>query len=96
MLISPEGKNRRVLVPRQPDLGPVYIGWSSDSKTIYFKSLDSKAIGQVWSVPASGGSPTRLVNFKQADRVEFATDGKEFFFPLTERESDLWIMKLRR
>src|SRR5881296_2124079 len=60
------------------------------------RSLDSKGVGHLWSVPAAGGAPTRLVDSKEPDRIEFATDGKEFFFSLTERESDLWILKLRK
>ena len=97
VVISPDGTNRRQLFPKTVGLTPLHIGgWSSDSKTIYFRSVDRQYVGHIWSVPAAGGPPTRLVDGKDPDRIEFATDGKEFFFSLTERDSDLWILKLRR
>jgi hypothetical protein len=30
------------------------------------------------------------------NRMEFATDGKKFYFTVSERESDVWMLNLRR
>jgi hypothetical protein len=67
--------------------------WRRDGQLIYFR--DSKGI---WSVPASGGEQRLLVRFddpaRYAIRPEWATDGENFYFALTEYESDVWVMEL--
>jgi Tol biopolymer transport system component len=96
-VISPKGENPKLLVPRRKGFIPIYTAWSSDSRTIYFRVMsDQEGAGSLWSIPSFGGTPKRLVEFQKPDRIEFATDGKEFFFPITERDSDIWVAKLAR
>lgn len=95
-LISPEGKDIRILAAKQADLWPLYFAWSGDSKTIYFRAADDRYRWSIFSVPSGGGIPRMLVRFEDFARYEFATDDKNFFFTATERESDIWVLRLER
>jgi Tol biopolymer transport system component len=95
-LISPEGKNARVLVSRKANIWPFYVAWSKDGKTIYFRAGDERHLWNIWSVPANGGMPKMLVRFEHSSRNEFSTDDIDFFFTVTERESDIWMLRLKR
>jgi Tol biopolymer transport system component len=95
-LMSRDGTNVRRLVLMRPEFKPIFAVWSHDSGTIYFRALDQNSVGSLWSVPATGGAPKRLVDFTEPDRMEFATDSKQFFFPITEREGDIWVLKFAR
>jgi Tol biopolymer transport system component len=95
-VISPTGQARRHLVPMKP-LYPKSVAWGNDNQTIYFNAGIYQA--SLWSVPVSGGSPSQLVQFDDSHnfaRLEFDTDGKDFFFTMTERESDIWVLQLRK
>ena len=73
--------------------------WSPDGESVFFRLCDEKSHGNLWSVPASGGTPRLLVRFDVSGSIphgEFATDGKRFFFTLPEHESDVWVMELVR
>ena len=94
-VISPTGRTLRHLVNVRPPFDPKFVAWSGDSKTIYYKAGTLR--GSFWSVPASGGSPTQLVQFDDARnfaRIEFDLLEKELFFTMTQRESDIWILEL--
>ena len=90
----------KLIVPRQPSFAPEYIAWSSDSQTVIFKARDENNRAGFWSVPASGGPLRHLVRFDDAahpsPRIEFAADDREFFFTMSERDSDIWLLELRR
>jgi Tol biopolymer transport system component len=94
-LISPDGNNMRLLVPKESHVA-MFAAWSGDSKTIYFRLSDDQRRRNIWSVPAKGGTPTLLVRFENLSRLEFATDDNSFFFPIAERESDIWRLRLER
>ena len=51
-----------------------------------------------WRIPLGGGAPVLLVRLndpaRTAPRTEFATDGRRLFFTLTEREADVWSVRL--
>jgi hypothetical protein len=50
-------------------------------------------------VDAAGGPPRILVRFddaRRSSRPEFTTDGRRFYFTVTDRVSDIWTMKLTR
>ena len=76
----------------------VYVAWSLDGGTIYYKAQQSDGAESLWSVPASGGEPQALVHFddpaRPSMRKEFTHDGERFYFTLTEHESDIWMMEL--
>jgi Tol biopolymer transport system component len=80
----------------QPRLGNAE--WGPDGSTIYFKRYDGEGRTSFWSVSPSGG-PARVVvqldRGLRSHRPEFATDGRRFFFTVTERVSDIWTMDVR-
>ena len=94
--MTPDGKDRRQLVTSTPDFRPQFIAWSHDSRTIYFRAYDRRYVGNLWSIPAAGGTPKQLVRFDSPSRFEFATDDKQFFFTKSERQSDIWILRFDR
>ena len=80
----------------QPRLGNAE--WSVDGSAILFKRYDGEGRTSFWSVAPTGGEPRLLVRLDRelrSHRPEFATDGKRFFFTVTERVSDIWTMDLR-
>jgi serine/threonine protein kinase/WD40 repeat protein len=100
-VISPEGGEAHLLVQSQdPSITPypAWVGWSTDSKTVYYRATDTEGRPSFWSVPVSGGTPKLLVRFddpsKQTSWIVFATDGRQFFFVIREHESDVWVMEL--
>jgi TolB protein len=90
-LISPEGGEILPLAPRVAV--PI---WSSDARTLYYKGGDR---GDIWRISVSGGEPELLVRFEDPERPstrwEWASDGKSFYFTLTEYEGDVWAMELQ-
>jgi TolB protein len=95
-VMSPDGKGVRHLVPHNP-LNPRIPAWGNDNQTIYFKA--GGLHGSLWSVSVHGGQPKHLVQFDDrydSVRVEFDTDGKDLFFTMTERQSDISILQLQR
>ncbi len=101
VVISPEdGDTRVVFGNKDPEKFPypLYLDWSPDGQTIYYKAFDSKRRSTFWSISVSGGTPKLLVQFdnpyRKFSRTEFTTDGKRFFFTLTENDSDIWLAEL--
>ena len=100
-LIAPDGGAPRLLVgSRDPAVRPVPLlgQWAPDGRTLYYKALDSAGRAGLWSVPVEGGESRQLVRFDEggqpSPRAEFAVDGRQFYFTLSERESDVWRMTL--
>lgn len=93
-MVPAEGGEVRLLAAAA---GLVNQGWSSDGQTIYYKPVGPEG-SSIWSVPAAGGEATLLVRFddpeRRSIRPEWAVGAGRFFFTLTERESDIWVMDL--
>ena len=74
--------------------------WSDDGRTIYFKSHDPDGDGIIWSVPSSGGRPRRLLKLGdgrlRSDRYGFAIHGGVLYYTLFDRQSNIWVMDVRR
>ena len=100
-LIAPDGGAARQLVDMR-GIGlpaPELALWGPDSRTIFYKAFDGEGRSSLWSVDAAGGQPRILVQFDDArpsSRPEFTTDGRRFYFTVTDRVSDIWTMELRR
>jgi Tol biopolymer transport system component len=90
-LIPSEGGEPRTLV-RQGGYTPI---WSSDGHTLYYREAPELGI---WKISISGGEPELLVQFDdpapRAFLSNWASDGKGFYFTLTEHEGDIWVMEL--
>jgi len=83
------------------------VQWSADGRVLYYKAFDDVGRSSIWSVRASecpravrgaGCAPRLLVRFddvrRQSNRPEFATDGRNLYFTITESASDVWTMEL--
>lgn len=92
--MSADGSDTRLLVE---NAGVVFVGWSGDGQTVYYRASDLVRGTSIWSVPVSGGEPTLLVRHFDPGvyhRHNFASGAGQFFFVLTEHESDIWVMEL--
>jgi Tol biopolymer transport system component len=104
LVAPPDGPARRLIENPNPDpASALYFGnpiWSLDGRSVYFRALDSQGNPAIWSVPVTGGTPTLLVRFddpvRQSLRGDFTTDGGRFYFTITSRESDVWVLTLER
>ncbi|MEO8140489.1 MAG: hypothetical protein ABI742_12625, partial [Gemmatimonadota bacterium] len=65
---------------------------------LYFKAHDAQHRTSFWAVSAAGGTPRMLLRLDdpnwQSIRPFFATDGKRFYFPVEDRESDIYVAEL--
>jgi serine/threonine-protein kinase len=73
--------------------------WSDDGRTLYFKSHDAEGRASFWSVPAAGGTPRLLVRLddpaRPSYRPQWAFGRGRLFFPVEDRQSDVWVMGTR-
>ena len=96
------GAQRTVYTPRPGTSDPIaeWPAWSPDGRSIWFKSHDPEGKASLWSMPSDGGSPRLLVRFDDATRpsyrVEWASDGKRIFFAINDRQSDIWVVELKK
>jgi len=76
---------------------PMYLDWSLDSQSIFYKGYSPDWRSSFWSIPISGGTPKSIARFvdpsRSSNRSEFTSDGRRLFFTLTEKESDIWQLE---
>ena len=96
ILISPDGRNPRLLAPNRTGVLGLFSSWSVDGKIVYFRALDDRNRYNLWAAPVSGGVPNLLVRFENLTRYDFSNDDRNFFFTIPERESDIWMLRLER
>ncbi len=74
--------------------------WSRDSRTLYFKSGDARGNAAFWAIPATGGTPRLLIRFddptRPASRPEWFIGKGRMYFTIQDRQSDIWVMEVRR
>jgi Tol biopolymer transport system component/serine/threonine protein kinase len=93
-------KSQPLLQIKDPLAEPVpeLLQWSPDGRTLYYKAFDSEGRSSIWALPAKGGTPRLLIRFddrlRPSSRPEFTTDGRRLFFTLSEREADIWELRL--
>ncbi len=98
-VMPPEGGDARLIIrnphPGRPFEGPV---WSPDGRLLYYRAFGADGYSGIWSIPAAGGTPRLLVRFddpsRQSSRQEYAAGAGRFFFTISTRESDIWVMEL--
>ena len=106
------GPSRRPLVIVPLDSGPTHVVyrhvlgdpqpmtpvWSADGSAILFKTTEGGRIS-FWSISVVGGRPRLLARADSSVRSfspAWATDGKRFYFPVADHQSDIWVVELRR
>ena len=97
-MVSPDG-GQPVMFDLGHEIAASYPAWSRDGQRIFWKARAADGTSSFWSIAATGGSPRELVRFDHLspsgfDRIEFTVDDSHFYFPLSERESDIWMMEL--
>lgn len=99
-LISPDSGAAAVLYdprPERADPLATFLAWSRDGTTLWFLGHDPDGRDAIWALPASGGAPTRLVDFgDQTSGPVITTDGTRLFFTLEERLSNIRWATLSR
>lgn len=100
-VVGADGSGRRQVLRIGPSSVPTHghAEWRKDGREIFFKRFDETGRTSFWSVPSTGGEPKMLLRLDstiQSQRPEFATDGRRFYFTVTERLSDIWMMELGR
>ncbi|HEY4320880.1 MAG TPA: protein kinase [Gemmatimonadales bacterium] len=72
--------------------------WASNSR-IFFSSHDAGGNAVIYAISADGGTPELLVRFDpehSSTRGSFAVRGGRLYFASEERQSDIWVMEIRR
>ena len=77
-----------------------FCQYSTDGKTIYCKSHDTRGRALLYAIPASGGTPRVIVTFPDlahpSYRRDFGVDAKKFYFVIQDRQSNVWIADIAR
>jgi eukaryotic-like serine/threonine-protein kinase len=101
-VIPPTGGAARILVRGGSSTGsprPIRIIWSDDSKSLYYRAIDSTGLATIWSVPVAGGPPRLLVraddpNRPTSARARFAVVNGRVYERVAHHESTLGIAQL--
>ena len=105
--ISPEGvkvvevatARTRLLYPEEDDVFPsAWSAWSTDSRTIFLARSDSLGLFRIVGIPLDGRRASTLayadVPSRQFHRHGITASAGRLFFPLVERNSDVWIAEI--
>ena len=101
ILVSPDSGASRTVYTAPPDAPlPETMRWSGDGRSIYFKTHDAEGHATISVVPAAGGAPRPIVRFPDLTRPSFrqgfAISATHFYFPIEDRQSNVWIAELSR
>jgi Tol biopolymer transport system component len=101
ILIAPDsGAGRTVYTAPPGEPVPETALFSKDGRSIYFKSHDAEGHAMLSVVPASGGTPRVVVRFpdlaRPSSRQGFGMSATRFFFPVEDRQSNIWLAELTR
>jgi Tol biopolymer transport system component len=90
-----DGTSREIPMDRAhlPVIGAV--AWSADGASLYLNAHDAAGRASFWAISASGGTPRLLVRFddpsRPSSRADFAVDSRRFYFPIEDRQSDIFV-----
>jgi hypothetical protein len=92
------GAARTVFTAPLADPAPETPVWSRDGRSIYFKSHDAEGHAMISVVSANGGAARVIVRFPDLSRPSlrqgFAATATRFYFPIEDRQSNVWIAQL--
>lgn len=97
--VSPDSASSRTIYTAPAgEPVPETIIWSKDGRSIYFKSHDADGHAMISVVPSSGGVPRPVARFpdlsRPSSRQGFAMSATRFYFPIEDRQSNVWIADL--
>jgi Tol biopolymer transport system component len=97
------GPRRVVYSPRRGSSDPVatFLAWGSDPDILWFLGQDPRGRGGIWELRIHDGLVRPLLRFDdpagRSNGAAFTTDGKQFFFTLDERLSNVrWAELITR
>jgi serine/threonine protein kinase/Tol biopolymer transport system component len=103
-LAAPDGTGSRLVAT--PKLRAAAAGggnavWSSDSRHIYLSIREKDGTSSVWQAPVNGDTEMRLLHLKDPNAQPYRVntldaDSKNFYFPIGDRQSDIWTMGLKK
>jgi Tol biopolymer transport system component len=74
--------------------------WSKDSRHLFASIREKDGTSAIWQLPVKGDAEMRLIHLKDPSRQFYRTnldlDSKNFYFPLGDRQSDIWTMELKK
>jgi len=74
--------------------------WSSDSRYLFIPVRETDGTSAVWQVSPDGDLERRLVRLpdpeRQFYRTSFSVGPNNFYFPIGNRQSDIWTMELKQ
>lgn len=101
LMVYPVGSNEgRVLYTRASSADPAVrqTQWSSDSRYLFFKSVDADGRASFWSVSLDGGTRRLLARLDDLSRPSYRTDfsvaGQRIYFAVNDRQSDISVVEL--
>jgi Tol biopolymer transport system component/tRNA A-37 threonylcarbamoyl transferase component Bud32 len=72
--------------------------WSDDGRTLYFKSHSATGAAAIWSVPFAGGAPHKVIDLgderTRSARFPFRIAGGRIYYPLTDRQANVWVIEV--
>jgi hypothetical protein len=96
--ISEDGTEDVLLSLPTEDIARVVTArWSVDGSVVFLLGDDDVGLRSLWSIPATGGEPRRVVHFDDPTlqpHYYFSVDRNNFYFALREDEADIWTMDL--
>ena len=101
VLVSPDsGASRTVYTAPPGEPFPETAMFSKDGRSIYFKSHDEAGHAMLNVVPASGGVARVIVRFpdlsRPSSRQGFSMSATRFYFPVEDRQSNIWLADLEK
>ncbi|HEX6573527.1 MAG TPA: protein kinase [Gemmatimonadaceae bacterium] len=74
--------------------------WSRDSKHFYSAVREADGTSSIWQIPINGDPERRIIHFtdptRQLYRSTFDVFGRNFYFTVGDRQSDVWTMELKK
>jgi serine/threonine protein kinase len=100
---SSDGSNlRRVQLSQMPKVVASFgtVMWSRDSRHLFVSVRETDGTSAIWRVPLDGTPEQRLVRLPDPERQFYRTTlsmgPTHFYFPLGDRQSDIWTMELKQ
>jgi Tol biopolymer transport system component len=100
-IIGVDTGESRLLVDASPAGSPLPVNVvAGTGDTLYYETTDGGNGATIWSITTAGGAPRALVNFDSRlhppNRGSFRVNHGQLFFLAQARESDVWVMDVKR
>jgi TolB protein len=96
------GEPIRILAPELEKViaSPGTLSWSRDSRHAYISVREKDGSSSIWQLAVNGDQERRLVHLRddkhQVYRTNLDVGANHFYFPIGDRQSDIWTMELKK